>query len=99
MRKRRIIRIAEGQGSNNRILVAFQKYVQMLTFIEFEISLFEEIVQSTSKFVWSLSLRLHVHELSNADKIVRAGKSSSDLIGCRNAQVFNNLLGNRYQFK
>lgn len=50
------MRIAEGQGSNNRILAAFQKYVQTLMSIRLEMSLFEEIAQSNQTFEWSISM-------------------------------------------
>lgn len=50
------MRIAEGQGSNNRILAAFQKYVQMLMSIRLEMSLFEETAQSNPTFEWSISM-------------------------------------------
>lgn len=104
MRKRRIIRIAEGQDSNNRILVAFQKYVQMQTSFELEMSLFEEIAQSTSTFICSLSPRRLVLESSHADfanKMVRSGRNRHywmDAIS-RNALFLSFCLEPMYQFK
>lgn len=83
MRKRRIIRLAKGQDSNNSTLVAFQKHVQMQMSFELEMSLFEEIAQSTSAFVCSPSPRQLVLESSHADfanKMVRSGRNGHDWV-------------------